>query len=257
VALDGHGVNFVELLAGSNMEPLASALLVAGGLAFFGHVASKSLERESNKLIPDTTLSLRNIAELISTFIFRLGDNVMGKENRKYLPFVGTLFLFILSMNLLGLIPGFSMPTDSLAINGGVALTVFVLYNIWGIRKVGLFKYLKHFVDPILALLPGEGMNIFAKALVVFGVILLGSLFFCIELISHAVRPLSLSLRLFGNMTGDHIALAIFTDLTKVVIPVIFYCFGTFVCFMQAFVFTLLTMVYIRLAVVDQHEEAH
>ena len=158
----------------------------------------------------------------------------MRSENRKYLPFVGTIFIYILFSNLLGLIPGFSMPTDSILFNLGIALVVFVLYNYWGIREVGAVAYFKHLLGPIWWIAP---------------------LLLVIEIISHIVRPISLSLRLFGNMTGDHIVLAVFTDLTKYVFPVIFYGLGTFVCLMQAFVFTLLTMIYIRFAVA--HDEDH
>ncbi len=233
----GHGVNFVSLVSGDAYENIASAVLVACGIAALGYLARKRLQNTANALIPDVSLTVRNFLELLSLFILQLGDNVMGVENRKYLPFVATLFFYILSMNLLGLVPGFSMPTDSLTINLGIALTVFILYNAWGIREVGVVAYFKHLLGPIAVIAP---------------------LMLVIELISHIVRPLSLSLRLFGNMTGDHIVLSVFTDLTKLIVPVIFYGLGMFVCLMQAFVFTLLTMIYIRFAVAHEaHEEAH
>lgn len=230
----GHGINFVELISGPEGESLASALLVVIVVATSGFIARKKLSSAANPLVPDSNLSMRNIFELLSLFILKLADTVMGENNRKYLPFLATLFTYLLSMNLLGLIPGFSMPTDSLTINLGIALTVFILYNTWGIREVGPVAYFKHLLGPIWLIAP---------------------LMLVIELISHVVRPLSLSLRLFGNMTGDHIVLSVFTDLTKFGVPVVFYGLGTFVCMMQAFVFTLLTMIYIRFAIT--HEEAH
>ena len=229
------GLVFLEKVAGAGTnETLASAAVVAGGITLAAVAANAALKKKENPIVPDDRLSLINFFELLVGFLVSLGDNVMGKENRKYLPFVGTIFIYILFSNLLGLIPGFSMPTDSIMFNMGVALVVFVLYNYWGIREVGLIPYLKHFLGPIGLIAP---------------------LMLVIELISHIVRPISLSLRLFGNMTGDHIVLAVFTDLTKYVFPVVFYGLGTFVCMMQAFVFTLLTMIYIRFAVA--HDEDH
>jgi len=86
-------------------------------------------------------------------------------------------------------------------------------------------------------------------------VIFIAPLFFVLEIVSHCIRPITSSLRLFGNMLADHTVLGAFTDLTKVGVPVLFYGLGTFVCFFQAFVFTLLSMVYVSLAVA--HEESH
>lgn len=229
-----HGVNFVEVLVGQRHEGLVSAAFIAVVLIVVSILARSRLEQHPIPLIPDSKLTLRNFFELVAQFLVNLSDNVMGHENRKYLPFVGTVFVYLLAMNLFGLIPGLSSPTDSISLNLGVALTVFILYNFWGVREMGIISYLKHFWGPIWWI---------------------GPLLFVVEIISHLVRPLSLSLRLYGNMTGDHMVLSIFTDLTKFAIPVIFYGLGTFVCFMQAFVFTLLTMVYIRFAVA--HEESH
>lgn len=230
----GHAPNIVALVFGPENEPLNTALLVAALMSMFLFVARLSLGKKENKLIPDTKLTLRNFVELTISFLVTLGDQVMGKQNRKYLPFLCTLFCFLLAMNLLGLIPGFSVPTDNITMNLGLALTVFVLYNSWGVRSAGFIGYLKHFWGSIWWL---------------------GPLLFPVEIISHSVRPVSLSLRLFANMTADHMLLQSFTDLAPWGVPVIFLFLGAFVCFMQAFVFTLLTMIYIRLAVV--HEEGH
>lgn len=237
----GHGLNFVEALVGSDYETIGSALVATGLISVIvlvgKSVVTKALAKshtDSNALVPDSKLSCHAFLDVLISFLRSLSDSVMGRENRKHLPFVGSLFFFLFFMNLLGLIPGFSAPTDSLVFNLGVAAVVFLYYNFWGLKEVGLKNYLKHMWGPIWWA---------------------GFLLFPIELISHFVRPLSLSLRLFGNMTGDHIVLSVFTDLTKVIIPVIFYGLGTFVCFMQAFVFTLLTMVYIRFAVAHEHDE--
>ena len=129
------------------------------------------------------------------------------------------------------------MPTHGFLFNLGLAAVVFILYNFWGVKEVGIKAYLKHLWGPVLWL---------------------GPFLFPIEVISHLIRPLSLSIRLFGNMTGDHMVLGVFSSLTQgtpaFFVPLVFLFLGTIVSFMQAFVFTLLTMIYIRLAVThDEH----
>jgi F-type H+-transporting ATPase subunit a len=230
--------NFVAHFTGHESAALVSAGLVTCVVGASAVAARVMLKRHKNPLVPDQGLSIRNLYELLGAFILWLGDSAMGKENRKYLPFAATVFLYVLSMNLLGLIPGFLMPTDEFQFNLGIALTVFVMFNYWGIREVGLYRYLKNLWGP------------FKGLFVVLGVVV-----FPIELISMCVRPLTLSLRLFGNMTGDHLALSVFTDLTKVIVPVAFLMLGTIVCFVQAFVFALLTMIYIHEAF--GHESGH
>ncbi len=120
-----------------------------------------------------------------------------------------------------------------------------------GIKEVGFFNYMKHFLGPFASMHP-EGTA--AKILnFVFGVLILGSFMFLIEMISHMVRPMSLGLRLANVMMGDHIVVGVFIDLFWPFIPMPFYVIGLFVCFVQAFVFTLLSMVYVALA--TAHEE--
>lgn len=236
----GHGVNIVESLvcdsiegqACASSETLVSALFVALIIFAFVKRSRAQLALADRPLVPEKKLSARNMMELIAEFVLRLGDQMMGRRNRKYLPFVGTIFFYLLCMNLLGLIPGFSAPTDSFAFNLGIASIVFVMYNYWGIKEVGIVGYIKHLWGPVWWI---------------------GWFVMMVEIISHFIRPISLSIRLFGNMTGDHMVLQAFTDMTKLIIPVIFYGLGTFVSFMQAFVFTLLTMLYIGFA--TAHEE--
>lgn len=232
------GVNFVASVVGEEYQALSSAVLVSVLVCVFGVLAARRIKAQKDPLVPDAKLSIRNVFELIAQFIFNLADSVVGKEKRKYYPFLAVLFTYLFFQNLLGLLPGFTMATDQLWINFGVSSVVFVLYNTWGIKEIGLKSYLKHLWGPVL---------------------LLGPFLFCVELISHFIRPLTLSLRLFGNMTGDHQLLSVFTNLTAgtpiFFVPIIFYLLGTFVCFIQAFVFTILTMIYIRLA--TAHDEEH
>lgn len=238
--------NFIAQAVGDDQVVIASAGIVIVVATLIGLSALRSLKNTKDPLVPDDKLSSRNFFELVTVFIMQLSDSVMGKENRKYIPFVASLFIYLFFSNFIGLIPGLSGPTgsripDGLLFNLGVALTVFFAYHIWGLREVGFKSYISHFF----------GGSDFVK----FPMIIVGLMVFCIELISHSVRPVSLTLRLFGNMTGDHLVLEVFTDLTKLVIPVIFYGLGTFVSFMQAFVFTMLTMIYIGSAVA--HEDHH
>ena len=136
---------------------------------------------------------VQNFMEAVLDQFLTLLDDVIGHEGRRYLPLIATLGLFILTANLLGLIPGLMAPTSNLNTTAACALIVFVTYHIIGIRKQGFVSYLKHFCGPVPWLAP---------------------LMFPIELVSHLARPLSLSLRLFGNMFGGHVLLAIIFLLT-------------------------------------------
>ncbi len=228
------GYTFLGTVVSKEIEPLVTMAAAGGLLCLGGVVAASSLKGASDPLMPERKLSLRTMFEVVLEFIVSLADETMGKENRKYVPFVATIFFFILFLNLLGLIPGVFGPTGQVSINFGVAGVVFIMYNFFGVREVGLVNYVKHFMGPVPAI---------ALA------------FFVIEMLSHIFRPISLSLRLFGNMTGDHAVVGAFTQLTKFAVPVLFYLLGTFVCMVQAYVFSLLTMVYIGGAVTHDHDD--
>jgi F-type H+-transporting ATPase subunit a len=156
-----------------------------------------------------------------------------SKENaKKYFPLLGASFFFILFANFLGIIPGFLPPTGNFNVPVACALVIFVMYNFYGFKENGL-GYLKHFAGPVIFLAP---------------------LMFVIEVISHFVRPVSLSLRLFMNITGDHLILGVFTNLVHYIIPAIFIGLGIFVSFLQAFIFTVLSAIYISLATAHEAE---
>jgi F-type H+-transporting ATPase subunit a len=196
-----------------------------------GALARLALQRAKDPIIPDAGLSLRNILELVVSFIITLNDGIVGKKGRKFIPMFATFFCFILISNLSGLLPGFSPPTSNLNTTLGLGLISFTAYNLIGVREHGA-SYIKQFMGPVLFLAP---------------------FFIILELISHLVRPLSLGLRLFGNMFGDHLVIEIFTDLTKVVVPVAFYMLGTLVSVIQASVFTILSIIYVSMAVSHEH----
>ena len=227
-------------------------------LAVLTFVASRNLQ-----LVPR---GLQNFFEVLLEQFQQMIDDVMGHEGRRYLPLIATLGLFILTANLMGLVPGLAGVTSNLNTNAACALVVFIAYHWIGVRKQGLIPYLKHFAGPVpLALKP---------------------LMFVIEIISHLARPLSLTLRLFGNMVGGHILLAVIFLLMGLdgligwalsgsvpgaiiggiggIITIVFtvgflYPLKILVAFLQAFIFVMLTMLYISGAIeeAEHHSEAH
>lgn len=214
-----------------NIHMFSSAFVVFC-LLILSLLAYKKLSKTQECLVPRGRLSLVNVWEIVVEKLLGLVTSVIGHDAHKYFPLLGALFIYIFLCNLLSVIPGFLPPTDNINTNVACAMTVFLYYHYQGIRSHGFKNYLKHFMGPIIWLAP---------------------LIFVIELIGHLVRPVSLSLRLFGNITGDHMVLGIFSNLTPILIPVVFLGLGVFVAFIQAFVFTLLSTIYIALA--TAHEE--
>jgi len=189
-------------------------------------------KREDEGLVPDEKLTIRNFFEIISEKLYALAVNVMGHHGaEKYFPVIAALFMFIFVSNIVGLIPGLLPPTDNLNTTFALGTFVFLYYNYVGIKENGL-AYFKHFFGPVIYLAP---------------------LMLVVELASHVFRPISLGLRLRGNIMGDHVVLGIFNDLLPYVVPAIFYGVGIFVSLVQAFVFCLMTMVYISLSASHDH----
>jgi len=175
--------------------------------------------------------------DIIMEAILGLMTTMMPRERAlRFLPLVTAAAVFILISNLLGLIPGFVPPTQSFNTTLGLGLVAFLYYNYQGIRQLGLLKYLKHFMGPLLLLAP---------------------LMIVIEVISHTVRPLSLGLRLMGNMFGDHQVLFIFMSFGLPFIPLPLMALGVLVCVVQTVVFTLLFVVYLALATEDHDGHEH
>ncbi|MDT5296646.1 MAG: F-type H+-transporting ATPase subunit a [Acidobacteriota bacterium] len=165
-----------------------------------------------------------------------LVDNV-GPHGLRYFPVIATFGLLILISNLMGLIPGLMSPTAATSVTFALGISSFVYYNAIGIRENGLVGHLKHFAGPILWLAP---------------------LMFVIELISNFVRPLSLGIRLFGNLFGDEQILGTISQLSPMglLLPVLVMPLSLFVAFMQTFIFVLLSILYIS-EVSHHHEEEH
>ena len=227
-----------------------TALLVMVLLVVLALRARRSLSRSREAVIPDEGITVRNIAESLVELIVTLTDNMIGKKGRQYVHLFGSFFVFILTANLFGLLPGFSPPTSNINTTLGLAVVSFCAYHYFGIRAHGL-GYIRQFTGPMTSL-PTASRKIVTILFV--PILIISILFFAaLESISHLVRPVSLSLRLFGNMFGDHLVVEIFTELTKVVVPVLFYVFGTLVSVIQAFVFTLLSIIYVAMAISHEH----
>lgn len=195
------------------------ALVMAGSLLVF-FLATRRLSEESPG-------KFQQVLELAFETVGRFLDDIIGHEGRRYLPVIGTFGVLILLSNLIGLVPGFMPPTGNLIVTLSLGLSSFLAYNLYGLKVHGL-GYLKHFAGPVwwLALL-----------------------FIPIEIVSHLARPMSLSVRLFGNIMGDHQVGGVFLSLVPPIVPIPFILLGIFVAFVQTLVFILLSMIYIAGAV--------
>ena len=195
-------------------------------LGLFSYFVSKRLT-----LVPKNTV--QSVVELLIEGIKNLVEETMGHHGKKYFPFVATLGIYILISNILGLIPGLLPPTANLNTTAGLAIIVFAATHIIGIKEHGL-GYVKHFVGPVWWLTP---------------------LMIPIEVISHIVRPVSLSLRLFGNIMGHELIVGVLLMLMPLAYPLLAFStvIGVLVVFIQAFVFSLLSMMYIGGALEGAH----
>ena len=174
---------------------------------------------------------LQNVMEVILTSFNNLLIETMGPEGKRFFPLIATLGLYILTSNLLGLVPGFESPTSNLNTTISMALVVFFLTHIVGVKIHGT-KYLKQFMGPVWWLTP---------------------LMLPIEVVSHLSRPVSLSVRLFGNIEGGHIVVAVLFILVPLLVPLPILILKILISFIQTLVFMLLSMMYIAGAM----EEAH
>jgi F-type H+-transporting ATPase subunit a len=204
---------------------LVMALIVVVTLAVVLGLASRRLS-----LVPG---GRQSIVEMIVQVFENLAVDTIGPEGRKYLPLIGTVGLFVFACNMIGLVPGFMSPTSKLNVTLGCALVVFFYYHWQGVKAQGL-KYFKHFMGPIPALAP---------------------LMIPIEVISHFSRPVSLSMRLFGNIFAEELLIVIMASIIPFLLPLPFMAVAIFTAVIQSFVFVLLACIYISGAVA--HEEEH
>jgi F-type H+-transporting ATPase subunit a len=174
----------------------------------------------------------QNVAEMIVQMFEGLIVDTVGPEGRKYVPVIGTVGLFVFGCNMIGLIPGLMSPTSKLNVTLGCALVVFFYYHAQGVKAQGL-KYFKHFMGPIPALAP---------------------LMIPIEIISHFSRPVSLSMRLFGNIFAEELLIVIMASIIPLFLPLPFMAVAIFTSLIQSFVFVLLSCIYIAGAVAQEEE---
>ena len=176
----------------------------------------------------------QNLMEAYIGGVLQMGIDVMGEENaRRYVPLVATIGLFVAIANLIGVIPGFEAPTAFLEFALTLAISVFIYYNFEGIRRQGIIKYFKHFLGPVWWLY---------------------WLMFPIEIVSHFSRLVSLSFRLFGNVKGDDMFLMVILMLAPWFLPMIPFALLSFMALLQAFIFMMLTTVYLGSAVaIEDH----
>jgi len=192
-------------------------------LVLFGYLATRKLS-----IVPG---SFQNFFEVVVMGLNDFLINTMGEKGRKFFPLIATFGLFILFSNLLGLVPAFEAPTANINNNFALAAVVFLMTHLVGLKEHGL-KYIKQFTGPIWWLTP---------------------LMLPIELISHLSRPLSLTMRLFGNIHGGHIVVGILLLLVPFFIPIPMFVLKIFVAAVQTLVFMLLAMMYIAGAMEEHH----
>jgi F-type H+-transporting ATPase subunit a len=194
-------------------------------------------------LIVRSRLSVENPGKLQIVFedgvglIKSLLHDYIGHKGQRYLPLIFTMFVFILTGNLMGLVPGLMAPTGSINVTVGCAITVWVYYHFHGIKEQGVVHYFKHFAMP-----PGAP-------------VFLAPLMLVIELISHLSRVMSLSLRLFGNIFGEELVILILFSIIPFIVPLPMMFLGIITASLQAFIFVLLTMIYLGGAVATEHEQ--
>lgn len=232
-----HGFHWLSLLSNPLIEEyphVAYAFVIFAVLSVMVIAVSRAMSKPESYMVPERTLTLRNTMEMAVEAVLGLIHDTMGEAGKHFIPLIGALAFFIFFSNISGSIPGFVPPTSNINTTAACALVVFFTTHIYGFKVNGA-KYMKHFLGPVWWLSP---------------------LMLPIEIIGHLARPLSLSMRLFGNIFGDHKVVATFMALAPLIVPLPMLFMGIFVAIVQTFVFTLLSMIYIGGAI-EHHEEEH
>lgn len=223
--------DFLAAVVPKTIQTVAAALLV---VLFLAWRVGATVDPEA--LIPDERFSLRNFVEVLFEGICTLAEDTMGHDWKKFMPLIGTLGFFILVSNLMGLVPGLGGPTSYIETNLAWAILAVTTAEIATMRQQGFLGWAKHMAP---------------------GPVWLAPLLFPMELFSHLVRYASLTLRLTANMFADHTLLAIFLSgfgtIIAIAFPWVILGLGLFVCFVQAFIFTFLAMLYIGMGIEESH----
>jgi F-type H+-transporting ATPase subunit a len=180
--------------------------------------------------------TIQHTAELIHEFVGGQAEQIIGHGYERYMPFVTTILMFVLVCNCFGLFPGFETPTSDPVVPLGLAILTFIYYNWHGVREQGPIGYLKHFMGPIWWIAP---------------------MLFPIEIISHLARMMSLTIRLYANMLASDLLTFAFFSLCPILVPVAFLALHFGVSLIQAYIFMLLSMIYLSMAVSHEEEASH
>jgi F-type H+-transporting ATPase subunit a len=210
----------------SPIQPtLTVELIIAVAFVLFFVVTRFSLNVEK----PGTA---QNLAEVVHEFVSDQADSIIGHGFEPFVPYATMIVMFVLTCNLVGLIPGLETPTAEPKVPLGIAIPTFLYYNWQGVRAQGPIGYLKHFLGPIWWI---------------------SWLIFPIEVISHLARMMSLTIRLYANMFASDLLTLVFFSLIPIGVPIIFLGLHFFVSIIQAYVFMLLTLIYLSGAVEQEH----
>jgi F-type H+-transporting ATPase subunit a len=220
-------------------HPTIPDYLVISGLIVLGFLVLGLMLR--SRLSVEHPSKFQIVLEDLVSAVAGMLDEWLGPQGRRFLPLIGALGAFILASNYIGLIPGFMAPTSNINVTVGCALTTWVFYHLQGILTQGPIKYIVHFAGP-----PGLPWYMIP-------------VFFIIEIISHLSRVLSLSLRLFGNIFGEELIIVIIAMIVPLGFPLPFMVLGLITGLLQAFIFVLLSIIYLQGAVMSEHhgDEAH
>jgi F-type H+-transporting ATPase subunit a len=228
-------LNFIDLFSEHlwGLHPaIVATWIVMVLLLVFAMLARRALNDAGDPMTPDEGITLRGVGEVITEWLDGFVANVSELHgSRRFVPFFGSIFIFILAANFFGLIPGMESPTSDTDLTLALGAICFVFYLYQGFKSQGA-GYLKSFLGPMLLLAP---------------------LMLPIEVADNLFRPFSLGVRLFANMFADHQVLSIFTRYTYLVVPLAFYALGALVCVVQALVFTILSITYVRMASAAHH----
>ncbi|MFY9073803.1 F0F1 ATP synthase subunit A [Malaciobacter mytili] len=227
--MEGRLFTFLGAIGGHGQEwiVLSHYILVIGIIFLVARAATRKMQ-----LVPTGS---QNVMEAFIAGIISVGEGTMGEKNaRVYMPLIASLALVIFISNMIGVIPGFEAPTANINFTLSLALIVFVYYNYLGIKKNGFVNYFKHFMGPMPVLAP---------------------LMFPIEIISHLSRIVSLSFRLFGSIRGDDMFLMVLLMLVPWILPLPGFFMLTAFGLLQAFIFSILTYVYIAGSIMMEHED--
>ena len=205
------------------VEVVMATVVLVICFAFFGFLRSRLSVENPGKL--------QHVMEVVVQFLEQQMEEIVGPQGGKFLSMVGTIGVFILFSNMLGLIPGMAAPTSNINVPAGCALAVFAYYNFQGVRAKGVRHYLGQFMGPVRWLAP---------------------LMIPIEVISHLARPFSLTVRLFANIFAEELLIIVFFTFVPFLFPLPFMAYAIFGGLLQAFIFVTLSMVYLGGAVATE-----